>query len=175
MFSHNTGSEEIISRHLSSLEAQKGGKDAKKVKALLGSGEVNANQVSVPFTPIVKSLGRNGHNCGNDKVSNSKDTDTAPPGFEVNQGTKASAQPQKKTKSKQGRCESCSESIGPQTSSSNDTTESMLKLAQESIQVGEMLGVRIIGNKRAAVERITDHLKIRKAQRKKSSKLSKQI
>jgi len=49
----------------------------------------------------------------------------------------------------------------------------MLKLAQESIQVGELLGVQVIGDKKAAINRITEHLKKRKTQRKNSNKLSK--
>jgi len=46
----------------------------------------------------------------------------------------------------------------------------MIKLAEESLQVGELLGVRVIGNKKAAVARITDHLKKSKAQGRISQK-----
>ena len=49
---------------------------------------------------------------------------------------------------------------------SERTTGSMIQLAVESLQIGELLGVRVVGNKKAAVARITDHLKSRKAQGK---------
>ena len=55
-----------------------------------------------------------------------------------------------------------------------DTTDSMIQIAEESLQVGELLGVRVVGNKKAAVARITAHLKTRKAQEKTTQDHSKQ-
>jgi len=55
--------------------------------------------------------------------------------------------------SKGGRDES------PQVSESAETTVSMLKLAEEALEVVEMLGVKVIANKENAVKRITQSLK----------------
>jgi len=70
-----------------------------------------------------------------------------------------------KAKQKQVRKSRKSTTEDPLSSSStNDTTESMIRLAHESLQVGELLGVRVVGNKKEAVARITNHLKQRKVQ-----------
>ena len=42
---------------------------------------------------------------------------------------------------------------------STDTTESMKKLAEEALVVGELLGVKVISHKAKAVKRITDSIK----------------
>ena len=98
---------------------------------------------------------------------NSQNSHVEPPGFEK---VKAKHVNQLKTKPihKQTRTgRKLSDSIS--SSSTNGTTESMLKIAHEALQVGELLGVRVIGNKKEAVARITDHLKQRKIQKRKAS------
>ena len=40
-----------------------------------------------------------------------------------------------------------------------ETTESMFKLAEEALQMGDLLGVKVIGHRDNAVKRITDTLK----------------
>jgi len=40
-----------------------------------------------------------------------------------------------------------------------ETTESMIKLAEEALAVGELLGVKVISHKANVVKRITDSLK----------------
>ena len=47
----------------------------------------------------------------------------------------------------------------PQSNKSSETTESMTKLALESLQVGELLGLKIIGKKEVALKSITRGLK----------------
>ena len=44
-------------------------------------------------------------------------------------------------------------------SSSQSTTESMRKLAEESLQIGNILGLKVIANKENTIRRITDSLK----------------
>jgi len=100
---------------------------------------------------------------GKDSVSNSQNTATEPPGFEKaqeNQETQVKTKPKQKQERK-GRQSATRAPLS--SSSTNETSESMVRLAQESLQVGELLGVRMIGDKKAAVARITDHLKKRKA------------
>ena len=46
-----------------------------------------------------------------------------------------------------------------QASKSPETTESIAKLAKESIEVGEMLGIKVIGKKEAAVKNLVSSLK----------------
>jgi len=52
-----------------------------------------------------------------------------------------------------------SREVSPQSNSSSKTTESMAKLALESLEVGELLGVKVIGKKEVALKRITSGLK----------------
>ena len=97
---------------------------------------------------------------------NSQNSLEEPPGFEK---LKAERVDQRKSKSKHTRTRT-GRQLGDSISSSstNETTESMLRIAHESIQVGELVGVRVIGNKKGAIARITDHLKQRKAQERKA-------
>ena len=53
--------------------------------------------------------------------------------------------------------------------SSQVTTESMRKLAEESLAIGEILGMKIIARKKEAIRRITDSLKV---ERKRKSNLN---
>jgi len=55
-------------------------------------------------------------------------------------------------------------------SSSQVTTESMRKLAEESLAIGEILGIKVIGKEKEAQRRITDSLKV---ENKKRSNLNK--
>jgi len=43
--------------------------------------------------------------------------------------------------------------------STTETSESLVRLAHESLQIGEILGIRVIGNKQVAISRITKPLK----------------
>ena len=53
----------------------------------------------------------------------------------------------------------------PQVSESAKTTDSMQKLAEDSLQMGEMLGLKVIANRENAVKRITQSLKSERASR----------
>ena len=52
-----------------------------------------------------------------------------------------------------------SREVIPQSNKSSKTTESMAKLALESLAIGELLGVKVIGKKDVALKRITSGLK----------------
>ena len=54
--------------------------------------------------------------------------------------------------------------------SSVSTPESLVRLAHDSLQIGEILGVKVIGNLEAAVSRITEPLKKSRAKARDSSK-----
>jgi len=58
-------------------------------------------------------------------------------------------------------------------SSSNITSESLIRLAQESLHIGELLGVRVTGNVAAAISRITSPLKKGRKQGKKGKIVTK--
>ena len=57
--------------------------------------------------------------------------------------------------------------------SSSSTPESLVKLPQESLQIGELLGVRVTGNVEAAISRITTPLKKLRKKSKNSRKTAK--
>ena len=42
---------------------------------------------------------------------------------------------------------------------SGKTTESMVKIANEALEIGEVLGIKVIGNRESALKRITCSLK----------------
>jgi len=42
---------------------------------------------------------------------------------------------------------------------SGKTTESMMKIANEALEIGEVLGIKVIGNRENALKRITSSLK----------------
>jgi len=48
---------------------------------------------------------------------------------------------------------------GTSSRKSIETTESMRKLAEEALEIGEILGVKVISHKANAIKRITDSLK----------------
>ena len=101
----------------------------------------------------------------------------APPGFEVIQQAQLSPNHQKtkarknqqvtlgkritRSQAKKGKLPpfKVSRVISPQSNSSSKTTESMAKLALESLAIGELLGLKVIGKKEVALKRITDGLK----------------
>jgi len=58
-----------------------------------------------------------------------------------------------------GDLDSEGEEESPLTTESVKTTESMRKLAEESLEVGELLGLKVIANKENAIKRITQRLK----------------
>ena len=102
----------------------------------------------------------------NNQSRKSQDTATSPgkhlhiPEKQLNQGSQQVQQVKTARKKKQAS------NVHHSSTESEGTTDSMIKLAEESLQVGELLGVRLVGNKKAAISRITDHLKKRKAQGK---------
>jgi len=50
-------------------------------------------------------------------------------------------------------------------SNSQVTSESIIKLAKESLEIGKILGVKVIANEEAAIRRITSSLKEEKKKR----------
>ena len=53
----------------------------------------------------------------------------------------------------------------PQGSESTKTSESIVKIAREALEVGKILGVKVIGNEANALKRITGTLKTNKPTR----------
>ena len=53
----------------------------------------------------------------------------------------------------------------PLESESVNTTESVRKLAEESIELGELLGLKVVANKEDAIKRITESLKKARVQK----------
>jgi len=51
------------------------------------------------------------------------------------------------------------EEVSPLESESVKTTESMRKLAEDSLAMGELLGLKVVANKENAIKRITQSLK----------------
>ena len=49
--------------------------------------------------------------------------------------------------------------VSPQLNKSSETVESMAKLVLESLEIGELLGVKVIDKKEVALKRITSALK----------------
>ena len=49
---------------------------------------------------------------------------------------------------------------------SGRTTESMLKVANDALDIGELLGLKVIGNKENALKRITCSLKTQKIRKR---------
>ena len=102
----------------------------------------------------------------------SQSTTNAPPGFEGVHITQSS--PQKRMEPKQKRIDrrpasskNKKASLKADSVSTNKTSESLVRLAHESLKIGRILGVRVIMNEQAAVSRITKPLKTRKVQREK--------
>ena len=63
--------------------------------------------------------------------------------------------------------------LQPNFESSSSTPESLVKLAKESLQIGELLGVRVTRNVEAAISRITTPLKKLRNKGKKSKRFTK--
>ena len=63
--------------------------------------------------------------------------------------------------------------LQPNSESSSSTPESLVKLAQASLQFGELLGVRVTGNMQAAISRITTPLKKLRKKSKQARKTAK--
>ena len=61
--------------------------------------------------------------------------------------------------SNRGGSRSEGEDESPLTSNSIKTTESMQKVAEDSLQVGELLGLKVVAHKENAIRRITQSLK----------------
>jgi len=63
--------------------------------------------------------------------------------------------------------------LNDQSEASSSTSESLIELAKKSLQVGELLGLRVTGDVEAAISRITTPLKKSRKQGKRSKKNSK--
>jgi len=96
------------------------------------------------------------------------DNDEPPPGFEKFRTTKLSKRTPKSQQHTVERRMTRSR-VQMEKSSSQVTTDSMRKLAEESLAIGETLGLKIIAGKEEAIRRITDSLKVEK---KKKSNLN---
>jgi len=85
----------------------------------------------------------------------------SPPGFEKFRTAKLSKQTPKSQQHSVERRMTRSR-MQMEKSSSQVTTESMRKLAEKSLAIGEILGIKIIAGKKEATRRITDSLKVEK-------------
>jgi len=119
--------------------------------------------------PHSKPLGAEVSTQENGVDHSSQSTINAPPGFEDVRITQVS--PHKRMEPKQKRVDrrpaSSKNTKAPlkvDSVSTNKTSESLVRLAKESLKIGRILGVRVIGNEQAAILRITKPLKIRKGQ-----------
>jgi len=146
-----------------------------EAKAPHGYVNVNANHGmnSIDYTPEFQGIEECLQGEEKEQTSKSQETASVPPGFEKTRGVQG-RQVQLGTKQKRSRKDKqLAPNANPSSSNTEETSESMIKIAEESLQVGELLGVRVIGNKKVAIARITDHLKKRKAQRRHSQNLHK--
>jgi len=87
--------------------------------------------------------------------------------FPSNCSQRAKEPKSKKITRKEGKPVKCTNKLAPQKSDSAntvETSESLVRLAHEALQIGEILGVRVIGDKQAAISKITKPLKGKKAQ-----------
>ena len=111
------------------------------------------------------------------------DTDSSPPpGFEFIKGRDCKNSCMRQAKGavrsaavNAGNLKSVTQqAISEETSnSSNSTSESLIRLAQDSLHIGELLGVRVTGNVAAAISRITSPLKKGRKQGKKGKFVTK--
>ena len=163
-FSHNSPSEEVIKLSL--------------LKSSLGNGEVNSSLKTPDLgMPVLKTREElNEHPRANEGVYLSPlDVENgecegveAPPGFEKFQTAKLSKQnPKRQHHSVERRMTKSQMKVGK--SSSQVTTESMSKLAEESLAIGETIGIKVIAKKKEPKRRITDSLK---EEKKKKSNLN---
>ena len=108
------------------------------------------------------------------------DDNSPPPGFEFikdqgventcrRQGREAEQQLDDRSKNHK---ETTQQTNSDDTNSSN-TSESLIRLAQDSLHIGELLGVRVTGNVAAAISRITSPLKKGRKQGKKGKIVTK--
>jgi len=89
-----------------------------------------------------------------------------PPGFEkfANiQMRQNSTHPKRQKQTVERRMTRSQMKVGK--SSSQVTTESMRKLAEEALAIGEILGSKVISRKKEAIKGITDSLKMKKTKR----------
>ena len=176
-FRQNGYSEEIfkISQHLrKDVDEKLHTQESTEIQAPPGFEKENTTQKVDEIISQVQ--GKSGCKQGKEKdlVRNSQTSSTEPPGFVTDQAnhyspvqlkpTPKTARKVKKTTVKPKTARNDKKEVNLSPANSNETTESMLKIAEESIQLGELLGVRVIENKKIAVARITEHLKKRKGQ-----------
>jgi len=127
---------------------------ARGSKQSLGFEAVGVN--SDPLLPPSKPLGVDVSTEENGVDHNSQSTINAPPGFEGVHITQSS--PQKRMEPKQKRVDrrpasskNKKASLKADSVSTNKTSESLVRLAHESLEIGRILGVRVIMNEQAAV------------------------
>jgi len=170
-FSQKGYSEELfkVGQHLrTAVNGEFNEKSALEIQPPPGFESVRANQGYDPLVTLSKPLGVDvsTRKIGNDHSS--QNTFDVPPGFEVIHTTQSS--PQKRLVPKQKRDDRGPASIKnkkallkPSSVSTNKTSESLVRLAHESLEIEKILGVRMTRNEQAAVSRITKPLKNRKA------------
>jgi len=139
-------------------ECQSSGPNSTPLEPL--SAEHTAGQIDRVLRPkfstiLTEGLGEN-------------DNAESPPGFEKSRTAKLSKQTPKSQQHTVERRMTRSR-MQMEKSSSQVTTESMRKLAEESLAIGEILGMKITAGKKEAIRRITDSLKV---ERKRKSNLN---
>jgi len=174
-FSQNGYSEELfkISQHLKmGTNGITHTQEDSEVQAPPGFEKATGNHDRESIEPFSKSQGQEDGLQGGGKNSTSKSQDTAtqPPGFETTRVIQEKQLQQGHQQVRVSKSKKLAINVPQSSANTEETTASMIQLAEESLQVGELLGVRVIGNKKAAVTCITDHLKKRKAQGRISQK-----
>ena len=118
-----------------------------------GVERADSKQRDRVLSPQSGKLPTKGHD-GSDNVE-------SPPGFEKGRNAKPSKHNPKRQQHTVERRMTRSR-MQMEESNSQVTTESMRKLAEESLAIGEILGLKIIAGKKEAIRRITDSLKVEK-------------
>jgi len=136
-----------------------------------GFEEAGINQgTKMQLAGNIEILAADQQPLGSGKDQDALIIDTTPPGYENEHITSINSQSEDEPK--QRRVNQLKESAVrsntkrfPQQQLSNSTTEiseSLVRLAKESLHIGEILGVRVIGDEQAAISKITKPLKNRK-------------
>jgi len=133
-------------------------------KSRTKTASFSQNGYSEELLKLNKYLRREGNTKSHEKAS---ETEQVPPGFEFMKRQENKEECTRKTliteqqveqQTAAGNSKAIQQNNSEDTSSSS-TSGSLIRLAQESLHIGELLGVKVIGNVAAAISRITSPLK----------------
>ena len=134
------------------------------------------------YSEEIRKLNQHSRGRGNIKgQEEEKDNECIPPpGFEFSKCQKLKEvctsqvqQAEQQLAGKVGNQKEVTQQAISEDTSSNSTSESLIRLAQESLHISELLGVRVTGNVAVAISRITSPLKKGRKQGKKGKVVTK--